>query len=105
MRKWFNHFSLERRAMLMINRVCDASIACHDHRRDRYHRLFFGIVIIGLSWRGLSFTVGNELDTSTASPATTFGDQLKRGVSDGIIGEPEQREVFQPTPVIVEREV
>lgn len=66
--------------------------------------LFFGVVIIGLSWRGLSFNRGNELDTSTASPATTFGDQLKDGVSDGIIGEPESREVFQPTPVVVERE-
>jgi type IV secretion system protein TrbI len=66
--------------------------------------LFFGVVIVGLSWRGLSFNRGNELDTTSASPATTFGDQLKRGVSDGIIGEPEQREVFQPTPVVVERE-
>lgn len=66
--------------------------------------LFFGVVIVGLSWRGLSFNRGNELDSSSNSPATTFGDQLKRGVSDGIIGEPEQREVFQPTPVVVERE-
>lgn len=66
--------------------------------------LFFGVVIIGLSWRGLSFNRGNDLDTTSTSPATTFGDQLKRGVSDGIIGEPESREVFRPTPVVVERE-
>lgn len=66
--------------------------------------LFFGVVIVGLSWRGLSFNRGNELDTTTTSPATTFGDQLKRGVTDGIIGEPEQRAVFQPTPVVAERE-
>jgi type IV secretion system protein VirB10 len=66
--------------------------------------LFFGVVVIGLSWRGLSFHRGNELDSTTAPPATTFGDQLKHGVSDGIIGEPDQREVFQPTPVVVERE-
>lgn len=66
--------------------------------------LFFGVVIVGLSWRGLSFNRGNELDTSSKTPATTFGDQLKRGVTDGIIGEPEQREVFQPTPIIVDRE-
>jgi len=66
--------------------------------------LFFGVVIIGLSWRGLSFNRGNELDTGTTAPATSFGDQLKRGVSDGIIGEPEQREVFQPTPAVTERE-
>lgn len=66
--------------------------------------LFLGVVIVGLSWRGLSLNRENEFDTITNSPATTFGDQLKRGVSDGIIGEPEQREVFQPTPVVVERE-
>lgn len=66
--------------------------------------LFFGVVIIGLSWRGLSFNRGNKFDSSSNSPATTFGDQLKRGVSDGIIGEPEMREVFQPAPVVVERE-
>ncbi|KQV39925.1 MULTISPECIES: IncP-type conjugal transfer protein TrbI [unclassified Rhizobium] len=67
--------------------------------------LFFGVVIIGLSWRGLSFNGGNELDSTYATPATTFGDQLKRGVSDGIIGEPEKREVFQPTPAVVGREL
>ncbi|MBB5278178.1 type IV secretion system protein VirB10 [Rhizobium rosettiformans] len=66
--------------------------------------LFFGVVIIGLSWRGLSLNRGNELDTGTTAPATSFGDQLKRGVSDGIIGEPDQRTVFQPTPVVNERE-
>lgn len=66
--------------------------------------LFFGVVVIGLSWRGLSFNRGSELESTSNSPATTFGDQLKRGVSDGIIGEPEQRDVFQPTPVVVERE-
>jgi type IV secretory pathway VirB10-like protein len=66
--------------------------------------LFFGVVVIGLSWRGLSFNRGSELESASNSPATTFGDQLKRGVSDGIIGEPEQRDMFQPTPVVVERE-
>lgn len=66
--------------------------------------LVIGVVVVGLSWRGLTFNRGNELDSASNSPATTFGDQLKRGVTDGIIGEPEQREVFQPTPVVVERE-
>ena len=28
--------------------------------------LFFGVVIIGLSWRGLSFNRGNELDSTSA---------------------------------------
>lgn len=66
--------------------------------------LFFGVVIVGLSWRGLSFNQGNAPDLASNSPATTFGDQLKRGVSDGIIGEPESRELYQPTPTITERE-
>ena len=65
--------------------------------------LFFGVVVVGLAWRGLSFNQGNDLESASNSPATTFGDQLKRGVADGIIGEPDQREVFQPTPAIVER--
>lgn len=66
--------------------------------------LFFGVVVIGLSWRGLSLKQGTDVESASNSPATTFGDQLKRGVTDGIIGEPEQREVFQPTPSIVKRE-
>lgn len=66
--------------------------------------LFFGVVVIGLSWRGLSLNRDNELGNATNSPATSFGDQLKRGVTDGIIGEPDQREVFQPTPNVIERE-
>lgn len=66
--------------------------------------LFLGVVVVGLSWRGLSFNRSSELESASNSPATTFGDQLKRGVSDGIIGEPEKQEIFQPTPVVVEKE-
>lgn len=64
--------------------------------------LFFGIVVLGLSWRGLSFNRGNELGGTASTPATSFGEQLKRGVSDGIIGEPEKHEVFQPVPTVVQ---
>ncbi|NSY14943.1 IncP-type conjugal transfer protein TrbI [Agrobacterium vitis] len=64
--------------------------------------VFIGVVVIGLSLRGLSFNRGN-IDDASNSPATSFGDQLKRGVTDGIIGEPEKQEVFQPTPVVVEK--
>lgn len=64
--------------------------------------VFIGVVVIGLSLRGLSFNRGN-MDDASSSPATSFGDQLKRGISDGIIGEPEKQEVFQPTPVVVEK--
>ncbi len=60
--------------------------------------LFIGVVIVGLSWRGLSFGGRNSLDSASNSPATSFGDQLKRGVGDGIIGDPTERETFQPTP-------
>lgn len=62
--------------------------------------LFLGVVVIGLSWRGLPFGRGNDIDDASIASASSFGDKLKQGVSDGIIGEPDQREVFQPTPVI-----
>ncbi|GAJ95621.1 IncP-type conjugal transfer protein TrbI [Rhizobium rhizogenes] len=65
--------------------------------------LFVGVVVIGLSLRGLSFNRG-DIEGASNSPATSFGDQLKRGVTDGIIGEPEKQEVFQPTPVVMEKE-
>ncbi|MBB3302829.1 type IV secretion system protein VirB10 [Rhizobium sp. BK077] len=64
--------------------------------------LFVGVVVIGLSLRGLSFNHG-DIEGASNSPATSFGDQLKRGVTDGIIGDPEKREVFQPTPVVAEK--
>lgn len=67
--------------------------------------LFIGVVVIGLSWRGLSFNRSTDLDSASNTPATTFGDQLKRGITDGIIGDPEERENFQPTPVIQEQKV
>lgn len=66
--------------------------------------LFFGVVIIGLSWRGLSFNGADELGRASNLPATNFGEQLKRGVTDGIIGEPEQQEVFRPTPRVVDHQ-
>ncbi|MGZ2505189.1 conjugal transfer protein TrbI [Rhizobium leguminosarum] len=65
--------------------------------------LFVGVVVIGLSLRGLSFNRG-DIESASNSPATSFGDQLKRGVTDGVIGEPEKQDVFQPTPVLVEKE-
>ena len=62
--------------------------------------LFVGVVVIGLAWRGLPFNRNNDIDSASNTPATNFGDQLKRGVTDGIIGEPVEREAFQPTPVV-----
>lgn len=67
--------------------------------------LFIGIVVGGLSWRGLSLGGRDGIESASNSPATSFGDQLKRGVGDGIIGDPTVRETFQPTPVpVVERQ-
>ncbi|MGK9264183.1 IncP-type conjugal transfer protein TrbI [Sinorhizobium meliloti] len=65
--------------------------------------LFVGIVVIGLSWRGLYFSRSNDIESVSNTPATSFGDQLKRGVTDGIIGEPVERDTFQPTPVIEQK--
>lgn len=65
--------------------------------------IFAGVVVIGLSWRGLPFNRNNDLDSASNAPATNFGDQLKRGVTDGIIGDPEQREAFQPTPAVEQK--
>lgn len=64
--------------------------------------LVLGVVVVGLSWRGLTFNRGTDLASATNAPATSFGDQLKRGISNGIIGEPDRQDVFQPTPVVVE---
>lgn len=60
--------------------------------------LFIGVVVVGLSWRGLSFGGRGGVESASNSPATSFGDQLKRGIGDGIIGDPAERETFQPTP-------
>ncbi len=65
--------------------------------------LFIGVVVIGLSLRGLPFNRNTDTDSASNTPATNFGDQLKRGITDGIIGDPEERENFQPTPVIQEQ--
>ncbi len=65
--------------------------------------LFFAVIIYGLSSRGLYFREEPGVDTASNTPASTFADQLKRGVSDGIIGEPSQTQVFQPTPPIKDR--
>lgn len=61
--------------------------------------LFLSVIIYGLSSRGLIFGDGQGRDATPGSrPASTYADQLKQGVSDGIIGEPVQTP-FQPVPV------
>lgn len=58
--------------------------------------LFLGVIIYGLSSRGLQFGGGREAP-GTARPASSDADQLKRGIPDGIIGDP-QPIVIQPSP-------
>lgn len=60
---------------------------------------FFGIIIYGLSSRGLRFGGGELATTPGSAPASRFGDQLTQGVPDGIIGEPAPI-ILQPTPVL-----
>lgn len=58
---------------------------------------FLAVIIYGLTSRGLQLGGPND-GQSTVRPATTDADQLKRGIPDGIIGEPEPV-VLRPTPV------
>ena len=60
--------------------------------------LFLGVIFYGLSSRGLYFRGDPDVGGPGGNPASTFGDELKRGVPDGIIGEPSPAPVFQPTP-------
>ena len=60
---------------------------------------FLGIIFYGFASRGLYFGKDSGPDTSSGNPASTYADQIKRGVTDGIIGEPQQQETFQPKPV------
>lgn len=59
---------------------------------------FLAVIIYGLTSRGLYFSGEPEIDRAEGAPASTYADQLKRGVADGIIGEPAAAPVFQPTP-------
>lgn len=65
--------------------------------------VFLGIIFFGLASRGLYFGKDNGPDTSSGNPASTYADQIKRGVTDGIIGEPQPQTTFQPTPVETKR--
>lgn len=64
---------------------------------------FLGVIFYGLASRGLYFRDTGP-DTSSGDPASTFADQIKRGVSDAIIGEPQQVTTLQPTPVETQEE-
>lgn len=57
---------------------------------------FLAVIMYGLTSRGLQFG-GPAEGPSTVRPASSDADQLKRGIPDGIIGEPAPV-VLQPTP-------
>lgn len=61
--------------------------------------VFLAVIFFGLTGRGLYFRNKPRMDQSTGNPASTYADQLKQGVTDGIIGEPQQMQTFQPAPV------
>lgn len=65
---------------------------------------FLGVIFYGLSSRGLYFGKDSAPETSSGNPASTFADQIKRGVTDGIIGEPQQQTAFQPIPAETKQE-
>ncbi len=60
---------------------------------------FLGVIFYGLASRGLYFGKDTGPETVSGNPASTYADQIKRGVTDGIIGEPQQQITYQPTPV------
>ncbi|XAZ26251.1 IncP-type conjugal transfer protein TrbI (plasmid) [Sinorhizobium sp. B11] len=57
--------------------------------------LFSAVIIFGLSGRGFLFRQSEPV-TGAGPPASTYGDQLKRGIEDGIIGEAQPVGPFEP---------
>jgi type IV secretion system protein VirB10 len=60
--------------------------------------VFFGVIFYGLSTRGLYFRGDRQADGPSSGPASTYADQMKRGVPNGIIEDPNATQVLQPTP-------
>ncbi|TCQ98040.1 IncP-type conjugal transfer protein TrbI [Neorhizobium sp. JUb45] len=62
--------------------------------------LFLAVLVYGLSSRGIRFGQQVPEGEGAGTPASSFAEQMKRGVKDGIIGDREEpQQVFQPTPV------
>lgn len=60
--------------------------------------VFFAVIFYGLTSRGLYFRRDAGIDTASSSPASTYADQLKKGISNGIIGDQAEAQTFQPSP-------
>ncbi|GLR87734.1 IncP-type conjugal transfer protein TrbI [Bradyrhizobium iriomotense] len=59
--------------------------------------VFFAVIFYGLTSRGLYFRREAGIDIASSNPASTYADQLKKGVANGIIGD-QEAQTFQPTP-------
>ena len=59
--------------------------------------IFFAVIIFGLAGRGFYGRQAQQEDAA-GIPASNYADQLKRGIQDGIIGEPEPADRFKPQP-------
>jgi type IV secretion system protein VirB10 len=59
--------------------------------------IIIAVVIFGLSWRGLGFGKVDTVETASGGSATSFADQLKRGIGNAIIKEPVEPQL-QPAP-------
>lgn len=62
--------------------------------------VFFAVIFYGLTSRGLYFRRNAGIETASSNPASTYADQLKKGVSNGIIGDQAEAQTFQPTPLL-----
>jgi type IV secretion system protein VirB10 len=61
--------------------------------------LFFGVIIYGLSQRGVYFGGDEGVGSgSNSPPARDFADQLKRGVSNGVIDAPIEPAIVRAAP-------
>ncbi|RUM95298.1 conjugal transfer protein TrbI [Pseudaminobacter arsenicus] len=60
--------------------------------------IFLAVIFYGLTSRGLRFRDNGDAGSAGSQSASTYADQLTRGVPDGIIGEPIQPQ-FQPRPI------
>jgi type IV secretory pathway VirB10-like protein len=62
--------------------------------------LFLALIFFGLTSRGLIFRPSSDGSATGGPPASSFADQLKRGINDGIIGDtPPAPPVVIATPV------
>ena len=60
--------------------------------------VFFAVISYGLTSRGLYFRREAGIDNASSNPASSYADQLKKGVSNGIIGDQQEAQTFQPAP-------